>query len=196
MIHHLKGILVEKKPPIIVIDVNGVGYELYVSMNTIYNLSDIGQPLSLLTQLVIREDAHTLYGFYQEQERTLFKTLIKVSGIGPKTAITLLSSITADALVQSIQQNDTATLVRLPGIGKKTAERLIIEMRDRLDDWQGSVAGVVSLSNQSHAEQDALSALVALGYKAAEAKRAMSTITTTDKSSEELIRLSLKFLAR
>ena len=145
----------------------------------------------------MREDAHTLFGFRDQQERQLFRTLIKVSGVGPKMAITILSSIAADVFVQSIHDNDTATLVRLPGVGKKTAERLVIEMRDRLKDWQLSETQNEQVQRSSHLrEQDAISALLALGYKPQEASKAVQKIADETSSSEDLIRLALKSLVK
>src|SRR3990167_15427 len=135
MIGFVQGKLIEKQPPYLLIDVNGIGYELQASMNTFYKLPDLGAGIKLLTHLIVREDAHLLYGFMDHRERELFRTLIKVNGIGPKLALTILSSMAPDDFVQCISANDAASLVRMPGVGKKTAERLIVEMRDRLNHW-------------------------------------------------------------
>lgn len=198
MIHFIKGILAIKKPPEIVIDVNGIGYGLSVSMNTIYDLPEVGEPVSVLTVLIVREDSQTLYGFSSERERSLFQTLIKVNGVGPKSAITILSSIDPDSFVHCILANDTASLTRLPGIGKKTAERLVIDMRDRLDDWQGDIkldnSDLSAVQSAGGEKQDAISALVSLGYKPQEAKKAIDKIEDEGLNSEQLIRQGLKNL--
>ena len=154
----------------------------------------------MLTHLIVREDAHLLYGFISEHERQLFRTLIKVNGVGPKLAITILSSIEPNMFVQSIQSNDTATLVRLPGVGKKTAERLVLDMRDRLKDWghdsdkEGNITVAEAMPHQ--AKQDALSALISLGYKLNDAKRALESVTDAELSSESMIRQGLKNLTK
>lgn len=199
MIGQLRGIILEKQPPQLLLDVHGVAYEIDAPMNTFYRLPDIGQEVVLFTHLVIREDAHHLYGFYAREERSLFRTLIKVNGVGPRLGLTILSSIEPAEFVRCIVNNDTASLVRLPGIGKKTAERLIIEMRDTLSDWHSN-APVGSELNQGVKQsgatnrhiQDAISALIALGYKPAEASRAVSKIEDTTLSSEEIIRQALR----
>lgn len=199
MISFLKGILVEKRPPELVVDVQGVGYEITVSMNAFYDLPELGKVVQIPTYLIVREDAHLLYGFRDQKERSLFKLLLKVSGVGPKMAITLLSSIDPDGFVRCIQLNDTAALVRLPGIGKKTAERLVVEMRDRLDDWalELSVSNTANQKLSEHQVQhEAISALLTLGYKQPEAKRAVDNVVKENATSEELIRLALKSLAR
>jgi len=196
MIGRLQGILLEKHPPSLLLDVGGVGYEVNASMNTFFHLPEVGQTVILHTHMVVREDAQLLYGFYELRERSLFRVLLKVNGVGPKLAITILSSIDPDRFAQCVQENDTASLVRLPGVGKKTAERLIIEMRDRLVDWapaQHSTADSTDqlLSNTS-AFQEALSALVALGYKNLDAQRLVKQFDDGNRSSEELIRAALK----
>lgn len=197
MIGRIKGVLVEKQAPTILVDLQGLGYEVQVPMSTIYQLPEIGQTVTLHTHFVVREDAQLLYGFAAEQERALFRALIKVNGVGPKLALTILSGIETDDFVRCVRDNDTATLVRLPGVGKKTAERLLVEMRDRLKDWH--IPGSDLLSGPAVAEPsadlllDAESALIALGYKPAEASKAV--IAANDESvtsSEELIRRALK----
>ncbi len=135
MIGQIRGIILEKQPPQLLVDVHGVGYEIDAPMSTFYQLPDVGQEVSLFTHFVVREDAHHLYGFYTRDERHLFRTLLKVNGVGPRLALTILSSTAPDEFVRCVLNNDTASLVRLPGIGKKTAERLVIEMRDKLSDW-------------------------------------------------------------
>jgi Holliday junction DNA helicase RuvA len=200
MIGQLRGIILEKQPPQLLLEVNGVGYEIDAPMSTFYRLPDIGQLVVLHTHFVVREDAHLLYGFYGREERALFRTLLKVNGVGPKLALTILSSIDPSEFVRSIVNNDTASLVRLPGVGKKTAERLVIEMRDKLGDWQvGAPLELNTLTSSSakttplnQATQDAVSALIALGYKPQEASRAVSRIDETDLTSEEMIRRALR----
>src|SRR5688572_17609541 len=148
MIGQIRGILIEKQPPSLVVDVHGVGYDIDAPMSTFFQLPDVGCEVTLLTHFVVREDAHHLYGFYTREERQLFRSLLKVNGVGPKLALTILSSITPDEFVHCVLSNDAASLVRLPGVGKKTAERLIIEMRDKLSDWHpGSLAGVTQVAH-------------------------------------------------
>jgi len=197
MIGRLRGILAEKKPPYLLLDVNGVGYELEAPMGTIFQLPEVGAEVTLHTHLTVREDAHLLFAFATEAERTLFRTLIKVNGVGAKLALTILSGISADDFARCVHDNDTASLVRLPGVGKKTAERLIVEMKDRLDDWQpapvlagGGVAPVAVPA--ADAVKDAISALVALGYKPPEASRLISKLDTEGQDSEAIIRAALK----
>ena len=205
MIGHLRGVLVEKYPPFLMLDVSGVGYEVEASMNTFYRLADIGQEVSLYTHLVVREDAQLLYGFADRQERSVFRELIKTNGVGPKLALTLLLGISGDAFIRCVEYEDVATLVKLPGVGKKTAERLIIEMKDRLKHFN-------TLPTASRTPQDAVSpqplargvvderreaetALVALGYKPAQATQAIekaSRALDADASAEALIRLALR----
>ncbi len=192
MISRLTGTLVEKQPPLLLIDVNGVGYEIAASMNTFYHLPDTGSSVTLHTHLTIREDAHTLYGFHNTQERSLFRALIKVNGVGPKLALSILSGIEPSAFVQCIHNNDASTLVRIPGVGKKTAERLIIETRDNIKKWQIPLTtdSVISSSNQT--VDDAISALLTLGYKQKEAEKAVNAALETDISSESLIKKALQ----
>lgn len=198
MIGQLRGIILEKQPPQLLLDVHGVAYEIDAPMNTFYRLPDVNQEVVLFTHLVIREDAHHLFGFYTREERALFRTLIKVNGIGPRSGLTILSSIEPNEFVRCIVNNDTASLVCLPGIGKKTAERLIIEMRDRLSNWQPAVLPGLEIQmtqktgTSNRSMQDAIAALIALGYKPAEASRAISKIENTQLSSEEMIRQALK----
>lgn len=190
MIGRLQGTLIEKQPPQLLIDVNGVGYEVEASMNTIYQCPDLGQPLTLLTQLIVREDAQLLYGFFEAKERTLFRALIKVNGVGPKLAIAILSSIKVDEFIFSVNQQDTASLVKIPGVGKKTAERLVIEMRDRLPGDDLSLP--TAQGSGSSTLQDAISALIALGYKPQQASRMVSQINTEGKTSEAVIKEALQ----
>jgi Holliday junction DNA helicase RuvA len=200
VIGRLRGTLAEKQPPHLIIDVNGVGYELEVPMTTLYRLPKVGETVTVHTHLVVREDAHLLYGFYEKRERELFRELIRLNGVGPKLALALMSGLEADELVRCVQAQDTSALVRVPGVGKKTAERLLVELKDRFKAWETSPAmfalvsdGPVPVSSTSTAEADAVSALVSLGYKPQEASKAIAAIK--DKaglSSEELIRRSLK----
>ena len=209
MIGRLKGELLEKHPPQLVLDVNGVGYEVDASMNTFYRLPDVGKPVTLFTHMVVREDAQLLYGFYERQERSLFRTLIKVNGVGPKLALTLLSGISVDEFVHSVHQQDTAALVRLPGVGKKTAERLIVEMKDKLKDFQFSNAADFSLTDDYGStpasvaavdfRAEAESALVALGYKPVQATKSISQAEKAlgvGASCEALIRAALKSMVQ
>ena len=197
MIGRLKGILLSRQPPTLLIDVNGVGYEVDAPMSTFYKLPDVQQEVILHTHLVVREDAQQLCGFATESERRMFRSLIRVNGVGAKLALSILSGISADDFARCVQENDSATLVRLPGVGKKTAERLIIEMRDRLDDWQAEttmhpVDGTVVTKAASDPVAEAVSALIALGYKPPQASRMVSQIDAKDLSSEEIIRDALK----
>jgi len=200
MITHISGTLHDKKPPTLVIDVNGLGYEILAPMSTFYNLPEMGEPVTLLTHLSINEHAHTLYGFYHAQDRDLFRTLIKVSGVGPKLALTILSGIESNQFVRTIQARDTTSLIRIPGVGKKTAERLIIETRDALAQWQSNTqtsdATQSALLGQNQTIEDAVSALTALGYKSSDAIRAVSKAHQPEHNSEQLIRLALQQMIR
>lgn len=198
MIGFLRGKLVAKAPPMLVLDVQGVGYEVEAPMTTFYNLPAMGETVQLHTHLVIRDDAHILFGFSTEADRVMFRTLIKVNGVGPKLALTILSGQSSDEFYRCIQDNDSAALVRLPGVGKKTAERLIIEMRDKLpaadqsSAEQTSVADGAAAVPRSHAKQEAISALCALGYKPADASKMVQNIAQEDKTCEDIIRLALQ----
>lgn len=196
MIGRLQGTLLEKTPPWLLIDVSGLAYEVESSMFTFYRLPDVGQAVTLHTHLVVREDAQLLYGFTHLHERALFRNLIKVSGVGPKLALAILSGIEPDNFVSCVMQNDTASLVRVPGVGKKTAERLIVEMRDRLRDWQMESGALLSdtIINGDKATQEAISALISLGYKPAEAKQAITEVSKDQgpQSSEVFIREALR----
>lgn len=198
MIGFLRGKLIHKAPPLLLLDVQGVGYEVEAPMTTFYNLPAIGAEILLHTHLVVREDAHILFGFSTEADRTMFRTLIKVNGVGPKLALTILSGQTAEEFHRCIYNNDTQALVRLPGVGKKTAERLVIEMRDRLPDLgEPGKAGaealhVVMNSAVANPKQEAISALCSLGYKPLDASKMVQSIATEGKSCEEIIRLALQ----
>ena len=200
MIGRLRGEIVAKRPPHLLVDVSGVGYELEAPMSTFYDLPAVGAAVVLHTHLVVREDAHVLYAFAREAERALFRSLLRVSGVGPKMALAILSGMNADEFARCVQRDDTAALSRLPGIGKKTAERLIIEMRDRLarlDDEAFAVAvrPQATGAGAPSALEDAVSALIALGYKAPEASRMVRAVAAEGLASEELIRAALKAAA-
>lgn len=194
MIGQLRGTILEKQAPQLVVDVNGVGYEVDAPMSTFYQLPEPGEVVTLFTHFVVREDAHLLYGFYTRDERSLFKTLLKVNGVGPRMALTILSSVSIEDFVNAVLNNDTASLVRLPGVGKKTAERLVIEMRDKLDAWQ-QVPRAVPNQARHHILQDAIAALVSLGYKAPEANRMVTKLDDGQANSEGLIRRALQEMA-
>lgn len=199
MIGRLRGTLLEKHPPRLLVDCHGVGYEVEASMTTIWALPEPGQEVTLHTTLIVREDAHLLFGFATLAERRLFQTLLKVNGVGARMALTILSGIQPEEFVVCIQRGDTARLTSLPGIGKKTAERLLVEMRDRVGDW-ASVEGVsITLPSETPAPDavaDAVSGLIALGYKPQEASRLVHAVDATGKTSEALIREVLRSLAR
>lgn len=196
MIGRLRGTLLAKQAPTLVVDVHGLGYEVEAPMSTFYELPPVGSEVTLYTHLVVRDDAHLLYGFASERERRLFRQLIRVSGIGAKLALTILSGVSADAFVGCVLNRDTATLTRLPGIGKKTAERLVIEMRDRFEDWEASAGMTGSRVSGVAADVtplgDAVSALISLGYKPNEASRMVRIFDTSGLSSEEIIRRALQ----
>lgn len=198
MIGRLRGTLAEKQPPHLVIDVNGVGYELEVPMTTLYRLPAVGEPLTLHTHLVVREDAQLLYGFYEKRDRELFRELIRLNGVGPKLALALMSGLEVDELVRCVQAQDTSALMKVPGVGKKTAERLLVELKDRFNAWE-ALPGMSTLVIEpsagpavSSAENDAVSALISLGYKPQEASRAVAGVKEDGLSSEDLIRRALK----
>ncbi len=200
MIGRIRGILADKQPPHLLIESHGIGYEVEAPMSVFYKLPETGEEVVLYTHFVVREDAQLLYGFSSRDERELFRTLIKVNGVGPKLGLTLLSGIEADAFVRCIQEGDSATLVKLPGVGKKTAERLIVEMKDKLDRWQSAplldgkplVAGGEMAAAAKDVEQEAVSALVALGYKPQEASKVIGKMFKEGMTSEELIRQALQ----
>lgn len=198
MIGWLEGYILEKQAPDLLVNVNGVGYELQAPLSSFYAWEN-KEKISLYTHLAVRDDAHTLYGFASRDERSLFRTLIKVNGVGPKLALTILSSMEADRFVSCIQLEDSAALCKIPGIGRKTAERLLIEMRDRLKDWM--VSGDAQLQSSggqkpeghAHITQEAESALIALGYKPQEAAKMIQSVNSADiETAEALIRAALK----
>jgi Holliday junction DNA helicase RuvA len=199
MIGFLKGRLALKQPPMLMVDVNGVGYELEAPMSTFYGLPAAGEPVALYTHLVVRDDAHILFGFGTDGERRLFRGLLKVSGVGPKIALGILSGASVDDFVRIIEAEDAAMLTRIPGIGRKTAERVIIEMRDSLQKLvppalkEGSALGApAALTPQS----EAFSALIALGYKPPEVTRLLKSADEPGLSTTEIIRRALKSAAK
>ena len=192
MISRLKGVLLEKTPPQVVVDVHGVGYEVEVPMSTFYNLPAVGEPVTLLTQFIVREDAQLLFGFGTDRERTLFRQLLKVNGVGAKSALSILSGLSAEDLVRAITLQDTGMLTRIPGVGKKTAERLLLELKDKFNTLDGVTLGGAASHSSTN---DVLNALLALGYNEREAQAAVKQLPA-DIEVEEGIRLALKSLAK
>jgi len=196
VIGFLRGKLIQKSPPQLLLDVQGVGYEVEAPMTTFYDLPALGEEVRLHTHLVVREDAHILFGFASEMERTLFRSLIKVNGVGPKMALTILSGQSVDEFYRCVDDNDVKALVRLPGVGQKTAERLIIEMRGRLPEINGDKTLPNSTRSAGVAvnspKQEAISALIALGYKPQDASKMVQAVASEDKSCEDIIRLALR----
>jgi holliday junction DNA helicase RuvA len=198
LIGFLRGRLAAKHPPVLLLDVNGVGYEVEAPMSTFYGLPAVGVDVSLHTHLVVREDAHVLFGFATERERSLFRELIKVSGVGPRIALGILSGASVDEFHRCVEAQDAAALTRIPGIGRKTAERLLVEMRDRMKalaggatfEARGPVGGTAQAAARPQAE--AFSALVALGYKPAEVTRLLQKVDPSVATTEELIRHALR----
>ena len=198
MIGQIRGILVCKTPPEILVEVGGLSYELQIPMSTAYQLPEVGCELRLHTHFVVREDAQLLYGFYELKDKTLFRALIRVNGVGPKMALAILSGMAADEFARTVRENDVAAMTRMPGIGKKTAERLIVEMRDRLTEWDDAEAAAAlpgATQSTSAMGKEAETALLALGYKPQQAARAVEMVLKSDPEipdSESLIRLALK----
>lgn len=207
MIGRLQGQLLEKKAPEVLVDVNGVGYEVLVPMTTLYQLPEIGGKVTLSIHFAVSENSQALYGFYDKKDRELFRTLIKVSGVGPKMALAILSGMETDQLVSCVMEDNVAALVKVPGVGKKTAERLIIELRDKLKTWQVAHSPLAEMEAASQPQAggqgsndivaEAESALVALGYKPVEASKMVANVLRAHSvtRSEELIRLSLRSLS-
>ena len=194
MIGSLIGLIKDKKPSLVLLEVSGVGYEVHIPLSTSFQLPNNGESTFILTHLVIRDDQHTLYGFATEEERKLFRTLIKISGVGAKMALTILSGINVNGFVQSVINEDVDTLVHLPGIGKKTAERLIVEMKDKFQDVTDSPELSGSAASDNNMLLEARNALVNLGYKSSEARKILDKIDTTGLEVEELLRQALKSL--
>ena len=200
MIGFLKGRLAVKQPPMLMVDVNGVGYEMEAPMSTFYGLPAAGEAVSLFTHLVVREDAHILYAFGAESERRLFRGLLKVSGVGPKIALAILSGASVDEFLRTIEAEDVAMLTRIPGIGRKTAERIIIEMRDSVKKLSmpsgADAAAVPAAGGAATPQSEAFSALIALGYKPPEVLRLLKTVDEPDLATTEIIRRALKAAAK
>jgi len=195
MIGRLQGKVIEKQAPDLLIDVQGVGYEVLVSLNTFFGVPGVGEITTLHTHFVVREDVQQLYGFGTQSERQLFRHLIKVNGVGPKMALAILSGMSANDFAICVHNNDIATLVKLPGVGKKTAERLLIEMRDKIGDMDATAAGSAAGAQEAKPDisQEAESALIALGYKPADAAKIISRVAKESvNDAGELIRLALK----
>jgi len=196
MIGFLKGRLAVKQPPMLLVDVGGVGYELEAPMSTFYGLPATGESVSLFTHLVVREDAHILYGFGSEGERRLFRGLLKVSGVGPKIALGILSGASVEDFLRTVEAEDVAMLTRIPGIGRKTAERVIIEMRDSVQKLKQTAPGgthtAAALGAAPSAQSEAFSALIALGYKPPEVTRLLKSADEPGLSTTEIIRRALK----
>lgn len=193
MIGSLIGLIKEKTPSAILLEVNGIGYEVAVPLSTSFQLPNVGESAYLLTHLVVREDQHSLYGFATDEERKLFRALIKISGVGAKLAITILSGTNVNGFIQSVVNEDIDALVHLPGIGKKTAERLIVEMKDKVSEIS-SDENSLSQNNENSAVAEAINALVNLGYKNKDAKTILDKIESEGLTVEELIRQALKSL--
>ena len=199
MIGFIKGNLLQKQPPFLLVDVNGVGYELEAPMSTFYDLPVELEPVSLYVHLVVREDAQLLYGFSDQEQRELFRSLLKINGVGPRVGLAILSTLNTSEFVSCIQNEDAAALTRVPGIGKKTAERMIIDMRDRIanlgivNGLSGASAPLTAVDNPV---QDAMGALIALGYKPAEASRAVDSVKEQSEKRDDLIRNALQFISK
>lgn len=203
MIGLLRGILIQKKPPQLIIDVSGIGYEVNASMHTFYKLPNLNETVQLFIQLIVREDSQTLYGFIDEKEKLVFCELIKVSGVGPKLALTILSGMNVENFCQCVHEKDYTKLLSLPGVGKKTAERLVIEMHDRLKkqllknkEFSESILSKTLINPHNTACEDAINALVSLGYKAIDAEKVIRKHSIQNIDSEGLIKLALKEFAQ
>ena len=204
MIGRLRGNLLEKQPPELLIEVSGIGYEVQMPMSCFYELPEIGTEAIIYIHYVVREDAQLLYGFNTKKERALFREVIKANGVGPKLGLAILSGMTASQFVQSVEREDISTLVKLPGVGKKTAERLVVEMKDRLKGWGAGDLftpatdsapmdnGSDLITSPQSAQDEAVSALISLGYKPVQASKIVSQVAKPDMTSETLIRESLK----
>ncbi|NEX18890.1 Holliday junction branch migration protein RuvA [Thiorhodococcus mannitoliphagus] len=197
MIGRLRGEIVSKQPPQLLLDVGGVGYELEAPMSTFYDLPAVGETVTLITHLAVREDAQVLYGFMREHDRALFRALLKVSGVGARMALAILSGMDAARFAQCVEQEDSTALTRIPGVGKKTAQRLLIEMRDRIPGLDTAMPGLsrpsaAPVDDRDQAMADAVSALVALGYRPPDASRMARAVDDGAKTSEEIIRAALR----
>jgi Holliday junction DNA helicase RuvA len=194
MIGFLRGTLIAKRPPVLTLDVGGVGYEIEAPMSTFYRLPEPGQTLSLVTHLVVREDAHILFGFFTEAERALFRELVRISNVGPRTALGVLSGMSVEGFYQCVREKDLASLIKVPGVGRKTADRLLLELADRLPESLG--ADAAALPARSKAEGEAHGALLALGYKPGEVVKMLKDLDAARLSTEDMIREALKRVHR
>jgi len=203
VIGRLRGILIEKQPPELLIEVSGVGYEIQMPMSCFYELPDVHQEVTIYTHFVVREDAQLLFGFNSVQERALFREVIKANGVGPKLGLAILSGMTASQFVDCVEREDISTLVKLPGVGKKTAERLVIDMRDRLKGWNSFDLLQPRVESDNHnknnklneinsADEEAVSALISLGYKPLAASKMVSKVKKANMSSEAIIKEALR----
>jgi holliday junction DNA helicase RuvA len=196
MIGRLRGNLVRKEPPVLLVEVGGVGYELEAPMTTFYELPAVGETVILHTHLVVREDAHLLYGFARESQRRQFRALLKVNGVGPRVALAVLSGLTENELARCVANEDVARLTQVPGIGRKTAERLIVELRDKLASESVPTSSTAStVPSERDSVGEAVSALIALGYKPQEASRAVRNVPGQGLSAEDIIRQALRAMA-
>lgn len=197
MIGFVRGTLAAKTPPHLTVDVGGVGYDIEAPMSTFYTLPAVGSDVRLLTHLVVREDAHILYGFGSQEERALFRNLLKVSGVGPKIALAILSGVSVEGFASCVKLQDAASLTKIPGVGRKTADRLLVEMRDRLDALsEAASAGSPFVNGENRIEGEAWSALVALGYKPTEVTQMLKPFAGQGASAEDLIRRALQGAVR
>ncbi|MEW9798079.1 Holliday junction branch migration protein RuvA [Alteromonas sp. CYL-A6] len=201
MIGRIQGQLIEKQPPDVLVDVNGVGYEIQMPMTSFYQLPAVGETVTLYTHFVVREDAQLLFGFSEKVERALFRELIKANGVGPKLALTILSGMSASQFLASVQNEDVSALVSMPGIGKKTAERLVVELKDRLEKFGKQQTVVMPVDGEkpgntlvavNDVREDAMGALLALGYKPAQASKLIDSVYDDNMDSETVIREALK----
>ena len=197
MIGQIEGTIIEKNPPEILVEVAGITYELLVPMSTLYQLPESGEVVRLHTHFSVREDAQTLYGFFDAETKKMFRSLVRVNGVGPKMALGILSGMSVEDFVQTVRNNDSEAMIRMPGIGKKTAERLMIEMRDKMIEWgsDNDVGSDLSSQTKSSFTKDAEIAMINLGYKPQQAARAIAQVLKVNpeiNDSEELIRFSLK----
>lgn len=194
MIGSLNGLIISKKPSEVLLEVNGIGYEIYIPLSTSFKLPSVDQTVQLLTHLIVREDQHTLYGFITEDERKLFRALIKISGVGPKLALTILSGINVEGFIRSVQMQDVDTLIHLPGIGKKTAERLLVEMKDKVGQMGDIAQNDAIESKDLRIIKEAHNALTSLGYKSVEARKILDGIDSNGLTVEALLKQALQSL--
>jgi len=194
MIGSLNGLIISKKPSEVLLEVNGIGYEVYIPLSTSFKLPSVDQTVQLLTHLIVREDQHTLYGFITEDERKLFRALIKISGVGAKLALTILSGINVEGFIRSVQMQDVDTLIHLPGIGKKTAERLLVEMKDKVGQMGDIAQNDAVESKDLRIIREAHNALTSLGYKSVEARKILDGIDSNGLTVEALLKQALQSL--